>query len=145
MKFSRISLSVLIILLSLSIGNSQKNSFTTKDNNDYKFSVSTVLWTFTNFGKEATNTQHYEIRASYYLSDKDAIGTKIATWNLFAPMGLDIWEDQLLNENSFYPGRLLEKGVGLVYQRKFWKGLYTAIEVMPLATKYSDENGGKDW
>ncbi len=113
------------------------------DKNDYKFSISTVLWTFTNFGKPETNTHHYEIRGRYYLSPKDAIGIKAATWKLFAPMGIPLWSDQLLNEESFYPGRIRESGVGFTYQRKLWKGLFTTLEVLPLFTTYIDANKTK--
>lgn len=140
MKFSKIVLSSLLVLLFLTNSYSQSTSIKNIDKKDYEFSLHTVLWTFTNFGKPETNTQHYEIQGRYYLTDKDAIGIKVITWKLFAPLGIDLWDDQLLNEESFFPGRLRETGVGVVYQRKLWKGLFATLEVVPLFTKYIDES-----
>jgi len=143
MRFSTICLTALFTILSISMSYGLSSSTHTEANRNYKFSVFTALWTFTNFGKPETNTQHYELQARYYLTDKDAIGIKAATWKLFAPMGMDIWDEQLLNEESFYPGRLKESGVGVTYQRKLWKGLFATLEVMPLLTEYIDESDAK--
>ena len=62
----------------------------------YKFSVSTTYLTFINFGPEETNTHHYEFHFGYKLTPKDKIGIKVATWKLFAPMGIPLW-DPLFN------------------------------------------------
>lgn len=137
MKFSTFYLVSLFILLSFSVF-SQNTSINNDQSNENKFSVFTTWLTFTNFGKEETNTQHYEIQARYHLTGKDAIGIKVATWKLFAPMGIPIWDDQLLNQESFYSGRLRETGVGFSYQRKLWKGLFATFEVLPLFTTYLD-------
>ena len=56
----------------------------------YKFSVSTTYLMFLNFGPEETNTHHYEFHFGYKLTPKDKIGLKVATWKLFAPMGMPI-------------------------------------------------------
>jgi len=101
--------------------------------------VFTTYLSFSNFGKSETNTQHYEIQARYHLSEKDAVGIKAAIWKLFAPMGIPIWDDQFLEEGSFYPGRIRETGVGITYQRKLWKGLFSTLEILPLKTTYLDE------
>ena len=43
----------------------------------YKFSVGTTWLTFLNFGKEETNTHHYEFHFGYKLTPKDKIGIKV--------------------------------------------------------------------
>lgn len=106
---------------------------------EYKYSIYTTYLSLVNFGKPETNTQHYEIQFAYQLTQKDRIGVKAATWKLFAPMGIPIWHDQFLNRESFYLGRLRETGLGLTYQRKIWKDLFAAIEVLPLMTEYIDD------
>lgn len=108
---------------------------------DYKYSVLTTYLSFSNFGKPETNTHHYELRLAYHLSPKDQIGIKFATWKLFAPLGIDIWDSKFLDKDYFFKGRLRETGVGLTYQRKLWKGLFATLELLPLFTKYLDENG----
>jgi hypothetical protein len=109
---------------------------------DYKCSVSTTYLTFANFGPEKTNTHHYEFHFGYKITPKDKIGIKVATWSLFAPMGIP-WGPYLMKESESYPGRLREKGIGITYQRILWKGLFTSIEILPLKKVYLDENKKK--
>jgi len=108
----------------------------------YKFSVSTTWLTFANFGPEKTNTHHYEFHFGYKLTPKDKIGIKAATWRLFAPMGIP-WGPYLMNASEFFPGKLNEIGIGVTYQRILWKGLFTAVEILPLKKTYLDENKNK--
>jgi hypothetical protein len=128
------------LLLSVSIFGQQnkKGSFP-----DYKFSVSTPWLTFNNFGPEETNTHHYEFHFDYKLTPKDKIGIKVATWKLFAPMGIPLMDAIEMNESTFFPGRLGEKGIGVTYQRLLWKGLFASIEILPLKKTYFDENDNK--
>lgn len=106
----------------------------------YKFSVSTTYLTFANFGPEETNTHHYEFHFGYQITPKDRIGIKTATWKLFAPMGIPLWDPLFLDKGEFFPGRLSECGIGVTYQRTLWKGLFAAVEVLPLYKTYLDEN-----
>jgi hypothetical protein len=110
---------------------------------DYKFSVSTTWLTFANFGSEKTNTHHYEFHFGYKLTPKDKIGIKVATWKLFAPMGIQSWDPLFLKESEFFPGRLKESGIGVTYQRILWKGLFTSIEILPLFKTYLNEDNKK--
>lgn len=106
----------------------------------YKFSVSTTWLTFLNFGDEKTNTHHYEFHFGYQLTSKDKIGIKVASWKLFAPMGIPMWDPLFQDESEFFPGRLAECGIGVTYQRMLWKGLFATVEVLPLYKTYLDEN-----
>lgn len=110
---------------------------------DNKFSVSTTYLTFLNFGEEKTNTHHYEFHFGYQLTPKDKIGIKVATWKLFAPMGIPIVDAIKMEESTFFPGRLGEKGIGVTYQRLLWKELFATIEILPLKKTYFDENNKK--
>jgi hypothetical protein len=109
----------------------------------YKFSVSTTWLSFANFGEEATNTHHYELHFKYRITPKDIIGIKVATWKLFAPMGIPLWDPLLMKESEFYPGRLRESGIGVTYQRMLWKGLFATVEILPQLKTYLDENDKK--
>lgn len=109
----------------------------------HKFSVSTTWLTFMNFGEEKTNTHHYEFHAGYQLTPKDKIGIKVATWKLFAPMGIPILDAVEMNESTFFPGRLSECGIGVTYQRMLWKGLFATVEVLPQLKTYTDVNDEK--
>lgn len=105
-----------------------------------KFSVSTTYLSFVNFGEEKTNTHHYEFHVGYNLTPKDKIGIKLASWKMFAPMGMPMQVQLKFDENNFYPGRLRESGIGVTYQRMLWKGLFAAVEVLPQLKTYLDEN-----
>ena len=123
---------------------SQKAKSSVNDSVPYhKFSVSTTYLTFANFGQEKTNTHHYEFHFGYKLTPKDKIDIKVATWKLFAPMGIQLWDPLFLKESEFLPGRLRESGIGVTYQRILWKGLFTQIEILPLWKIYLDENNKK--
>lgn len=109
----------------------------------YMYSVGTTYLAFDNFGDEKTNTHHYELHFGYRLTDKDKIGIKLATWKLFAPMGMPMLEQLKFDEENFYPGRLRENGMGITYQRTIWKGIFAAIEILPLYKTYLDETNSK--
>ncbi len=106
----------------------------------YKFSVSTTYLTFLNFGDEKTNTHHYEFHFGYQITSRDKIGIKVASWKLFAPMGIPMWDPLFQDESEFFPGRLEECGIGVTYQRMLWTGLFATLEVLPLYKSYLDEN-----
>ncbi len=57
-----------------------------------KFSVSTTWLSFANIGEEKTNTHHYEFHFGYNLTQKTELELKSATWKLFAPMGIPMWD-----------------------------------------------------
>jgi len=109
----------------------------------YRFSISTTWLTFANFGDEKKNTHHYEFHVKYALTQKDKIGIKFATWKLFEPMGIPLWDSLIMQESEFYPGRLRETGLGITYQRMIWKGLFVTIEILPQLKTYYDENNKK--
>jgi hypothetical protein len=136
MKKIRILLGALLFL-----GLPQAWSQTTSDSaQSRKFSVLSTYLTLLNWGEEKFNTHHYEFHFRYRITDKDQIGLKLTTWELFEPMGIQFWDPGLMEESEFYPGRLEEKGIGITYQRFLWKKLYASIEVLPLLKRYVDEN-----
>ena len=108
---------------------------------DYKFSVSTTYFTFIN--SLPNSVEMYEFHFGYKLTPKDRIEIKVATWSLFEPMGIPMWDPLLMKESEFYPGRIRESGIGITYQRFLWKGLYTQIEILPLRKIYLDDNKKK--
>lgn len=145
MKFNKIIITLFFALVIVH-GNSQENkkyesNYNQTSNLINRISVFTPYYTLTNFGKPETNTHHYEILARYQLTEKDQIGIKAATWKLFAPMGIQLWNPAFLDREAFYEGRLWERGIGITYQRMLWKGLFTTIETLPLITAYQDQEG----
>ncbi|MCE5347265.1 MAG: hypothetical protein LLG13_13395 [Bacteroidales bacterium] len=108
----------------------------------HKFSVSTTYLTFLNFGPEEQNIHMCEFHFGYKITPKDKIEIKVASWELFEPMGIP-WGPYKMQESEAYPGRLKESGIGLTYQRLLWKGLFAQIEILPLWKTYLDEDKEK--
>jgi len=109
----------------------------------HNFSVGAAYHTFINFGEEKTNTHHYEFHFGYRISPKDKIGLKVATWKMYAPMGMPMKEQLKFDDSNNYPGRLRETGVGLTYQCMLWKGFFATLELLPQLKTYLDENDNK--
>jgi hypothetical protein len=128
--------------LAFSQNSPEKGSVSVKDTiPDYKCSVSTTYFTFIN--SLPNSVYMYEFHFGYKITPKDRIEIKVATWSLFEPMGIPMWDPLLQKESEWYPGRIRETGIGITYQRLLWKGLFAQIEVLPLKKKYLDENGKK--
>ena len=108
---------------------------------DYKFSVSTTYFTFINFGPKSISM--YEFHFGYKINPKNRMEIKVATWRLFEPMGIPLWDPLLQKESEWYPGKIRESGIGITYQRFLWKGLFAQIEILPLWKMYLDENKKK--
>jgi len=146
MKKYILSTLMIAMFITLAFGQdrTQKERDTVKDSKQhFRFSVSTTWLTFDNFGPEETNVHMYEFHFGYKITPKDKIEIKIATWKLFEPMGIPFGNPLLKKESEFYPGRLKESGIGVTYQRTLWKGLFAAIEILPLVKTYLDEDNKK--
>lgn len=143
MKTKKFTMVFLFAISITSMFGQNQNKQSSETSTERNFSVSTIYLSFMNFGEEKTNTHHYELHVGYKLTPKDRIGIKLATWKMFAPMGMPMQEQLKFDENNFYPGRLREMGLGVTYQRMLWKGLFATIEVLPQLTTYIDKNDKK--
>ena len=143
MKTKRIMMALFFALSFTSMFGQCPTRQSFKTSTERKFSVSTTYLSFVNFGEEKTNTHHYELHVGYKLTPKDRIGIKLATWKMFAPMGMPMQDQLKFDENNFYSGRLRENGLGVTYQRMLWEGLFATIEVLPQLKTYIDKNDKK--
>lgn len=143
MKTKRITMAILFALLFTTMFGQYQTKPSAETSTDRKFLVSTTWLTFMNFGEEKTNTHHYEFNLGYQITMKDKIGIKVATWKLFAPMGIPILDAMEMKESTFFPGRLRETGIGITYQRMIWKGLFGTVEILPQFKTYFDTNDKK--
>ncbi len=104
-----------------------------------RFFVSSPYLSFTNWLGEDIGM--YELHAGYRASSRDKIGIKAATWKLNKPLGIPLWDPSLLDESEFYGGRVREYGIGPIYQRMLWKGLFASAEAMLMRKTFLDESG----
>lgn len=137
---------MILVMSAIVIANSfsqTKKSPPQASGSNYKFSVSTTFLSFVNFEEEKTNLHHYEFHVGYRLTSHDKISIKIATWKMYAPMGMPMQEQLKFDEKNFYTGRLRETGIGATYQRMIWMGVFATVEVLPQIKTYLDENDKK--
>jgi hypothetical protein len=106
---------------------------------DYKFSVISPWHTFLNWIGE--DIEMYELHVNYDITPKDTIGIKVATWKIFEPMGIQLWDPNLMKKSEWFSGRIWERGIGITYQRYLWKGFFTSVEVMPMNKIFLDPDG----
>jgi len=95
---------------------------------------------------DRTSVQMVELHVKRNLDNKNIIGVKFVTWRLFQPMGITWWDgvvDKIDSGTEYYDGYLRETGIGITYQRMLWKGLFTAVEVVPQIQTYTDLDGNK--
>jgi hypothetical protein len=134
-----VSLLLIICILSVSVQAQGVSNRERSSAFGSRYTVSTSWLTFTNWIGE--NIQMYELFLGYKVTKKDKVSLKLATWKLFEPMGIQFWNPNLLKKSEWFEGRIREYGVGIGYQRMLWKGLFAAVEVMPMLKVFLDENG----
>jgi hypothetical protein len=106
----------------------------------YRWTASMPYLTLMNFDPDHPTI--YEAYLGYRITPDDLLAIKAVTWKLNAPLGIP-WGRYLGNKSEYYPGTLRETGVGLLYQRFLWKGLYASVQVAPMVKKYRDEDKEK--
>jgi len=85
-----------------------------------------------------------QLNIGYRITGKDVISLELITWKYAWPLGINPFYNKAYGtpeEKS--PSSIRDYGIGLAYQRYFWKGLYAAVHVMPMWQTYTNENGDK--
>ncbi len=85
-----------------------------------------------------------QLNLGYRITRKDVISLELITWKHAWPLGINpFYNKEYGKPEQKYPGYIREYGIGLAYQRYFWKGLYAAVHVMPMWQTFKKENGDK--
>jgi len=84
----------------------------------------------------------YQLNYGYWLTEKDVVSMEAITWKYRHPLGIP-YGPAFDSPSEAYPGCVREYGLGAAYQRYFWKGLYSAVHVIPFLQKYMDQNHRK--
>lgn len=102
--------------------------------------VGSTLFMLGNFS--STNSPGFaQLNLGYRITGKDVVSLELKTWKYAWSLGIP-WSNFEAPEEKF-PGYIREYGFAAVYQRFWWKGLYTAIHVMPAWQTFKDNNGKK--
>jgi hypothetical protein len=136
--------SLTVMCMTLFFANNALVAQYAKNDNTYKkFFVGSTLFLLGNIDK--TNPPGFaQLNLGYRITRKDVISLELITWKHAWPLGINpFYNKEYGTPEEKYPGYIREYGIGIAYQRYFWKGLYTAVHVMPMWQTYNNENGDK--
>ncbi len=85
-----------------------------------------------------------QLNLGYRITGKDVLSVELITWKHAWPLGINpFYNDKYGAPEEKYPGYIREYGIGLAYQRYFWKGLYAAVHATPMWQTFRNDNGDK--
>lgn len=122
----------------------QVNAQYAKTDSTYKRCfVGSTLFLLGNF--DQVNPPNFaQLNLGYRITGKDVISIELITWKYAWPLGINPFLSQAYGKpEEKYPGYIREYGIGLAYQRFFWKGLYAAVHVMPMWQTFANDKGNK--
>ncbi|MDI9257920.1 hypothetical protein [Flavobacterium sedimenticola] len=134
---------ILWIGLAIVLANSlQVNAqYDNQDLSNKRWFVGSTLFLLGNFD-EVNPPGFVQLNLGYRITGKDVISLELITWKHAWPLGINpFYNDAYGEPQEKFPGYIREYGIGLAYQRFFWKGLYAASHVMPMWQTYKNENG----
>jgi hypothetical protein len=115
--------------------------YSLQDSTSKRFFIGSSLFVFGNFA-ETNKPDFAQLNFGYRITEKDVVSLELKTWKYSWPLGIPYGASFEAPEEKF-PGYIREYGFALVYQRFWWKGLYTGIHVMNAWQSFFDENNQK--
>ncbi len=113
-----------------------------KDHPAYKHFISSSLFMTVNLLPVANPPRFYQLNYGHRFTPKDALIVEAITWQYEAPVGIPYgpsYEDPAEN----FPGLVRDYGIGLAYQRFWWKGAYSTLHTVPFFKQYLNEDKEK--
>ena len=101
--------------------------------------LSTSLFMLGNLVPDDEPPAFVQLNYGYRLTPTDTISIEAITWQYYGPLGVQWWE--LDEPNTRFPGKVRDFGIGLAFQRFFWKGAYGALHATPFVQQYHDGRG----
>lgn len=136
---------ILWLVLALLLASSLKvNAQYYKQDSTYKrFFIGSTLFLLGNI--DQVNPPGFaQLNLGYRITGKDVISLELITWKHAWPLGINpFYNDAYGKPEEKYPGYIREYGIGLAYQRYFWKGLYAAVHATPMWQTFKNSNGDK--
>ena len=85
-----------------------------------------------------------QLNIGYRITGKDVISLELKTWKYAWPNGIHpFFNKSYKKPEEEFPGYIREYGFAVAYQRFWWKGLYTAVHVMPTWQSFVNKEGKK--
>lgn len=120
-----------------------KAQYSKTDSTYKKCFVGSTLFLLGNFS--SVNPPGFaQLNLGYRLTRRDVISLELITWKHAWPLGINpFYNKSYGTPEEKFPGYIREYGIGLAYQRYFWKGLYAAVHAMPMWQTFKNDNGDK--
>jgi hypothetical protein len=131
-------------LATVLVSSLQVNAQYSKQDSTYKRCfVGSTLFLLGNFS--TVNPPGFaQLNLGYRITGKDVISLELITWKHAWPLGINPFYNKAYGKpEEKFPGYIREYGIGIAYQRYFWKGLYAAVHATPMWQIYKKENGDK--
>lgn len=106
-----------------------------------RYFVSTSAFMLMNLVPSETAPHFAQLNFGVRLTPKDVLIVEAITWRYHAPLGIQYWDPGYGTPASRFPGHVRDVGVGLAYQRFFWRGLYATLHAVPFLQQYFDLEG----
>lgn len=136
---------ILGIVVALVLANSSQvyAQYAKQDSSYKRFFLGSTLFLFGNFDK-VNPPGFIQLNLGYRFTGKDVVSLELITWKHSWPLGINpFYNDLYGTTEEKFPGNIREYGIGIAYQRYFWKGLYAAAHATPMWQTYTNENGNK--
>jgi hypothetical protein len=114
---------------------------TKQDTTFRRFFVGSSFMMLGNF-LTAEETDFVQLNFGYRITPKDVVSIEAITWKYAWPLGIP-WGKSFDAPEEKFPGYIREFGMGLAYQRFWWKGAYTAIHALNEAQRFMDDDNRK--
>jgi hypothetical protein len=92
-----------------------------------------------------TNSPEFvQLNVGNRVTGKDVISLELITWKYAWPLGINAFFNNSYGKpEEEFPGYIRDYGIGIAYQRFFWKGFYAAVHIMPMWQTFVNDNGKK--
>lgn len=133
-----------IVLAFLLAGSLQVNAqYANQDSTYKKYFVGSTLFMLGNFSS-VNRPDFIQLNLGYRITGKDVISLELITWKYAWPLGINPFFNKSYGKpEEKFPGYIRDCGIGLAYQRFFWKGLYAAVHIMPMWQTFVNDDGNK--
>lgn len=85
-----------------------------------------------------------QLNIGYRITAQDVISLELISWKYAWPLGINpLLNKSYGNSEEKFPGYIRDYGIGVVYQRCFWRGFYASVQVMPMIQTFVNDNGNK--
>lgn len=131
----------LVLVLFLTNIFQLKAQYAKQDTTYRKCFIGSTLFMLGNFNSK-NRPDFVQLNLGYRITGNDVVSLELKTWKYAWSLGIPFGKSFEAPEEKF-PGYIREYGLALVYQRFWWKGLYTGIHVMNARQSFVDNDGNK--